>query len=202
MAKGNGAAPPVPEDTAPGSNVSSSSFLELYDDAVDAKAEIAAAQSKYRNILKRAKDAGINLAMFKAWLTDSNKTTDQRESNIKDYLLYARWLEKPINFQATFDLAPADESPSARAAREKHAMNEVYHDGLAVGRFGSPIESDPYQPGSEESQRWRRGWLKGQAEAIAGLGEGAERPKRGRKPSAPAPANVAEAEKMLEDADA
>lgn len=177
-----------PEPKPDGSNLSSATFLELYDEAVDLKAAMDAAQGRYRAGLKKADSLGINREMLLASLKLANQDRDRREMNDRDLRKYMAWLSMPLGAQGDLGLGdPApnghdagakEESEEDRAAAEKHKGAVAYHQGRDAGKLGANISSNPFTPGNEDYAIWSSGWHEGnrqKAETEAG-------PKRRGRP--------------------
>src|SRR5262249_34333730 len=148
---------------------------QLFDEAMDAKAVVTSAQGKYRNVLKRAKDAGINIDELRDAMKLSTQDRDRREANHRDRMRYMIWLGKPLGEQGTLDLggaAPNGDggalSDEDKEAIERHKASEAYREGHYAGKCGASVESCPYQPGYEQHQQWRLGWNAGQEELVNG----------------------------------
>lgn len=166
MARGR---PPMPR--ADGSNLQKSTFLEIYDEAIDAKAVLDSARGKYQAIFKRAETLGINRSALSWALKQSSRDRDKREIDDRDYRRYMAWLDMPLGTQAGFDfaapVAPAPESEADKAATEAHRQSTAYHQGVDAGRAGANISSCPYDVGSEEAQQFHSGWHAGQGEKVS-----------------------------------
>lgn len=170
-------------------NVTKATFIELYDEAVDAKAATDSAQGKYRNVLKRAKAEGIDPAILKEAMRLSNQDRDRRESDEKLRQQYMIWLDKPLGHQGALDLggaAAANETPEDKAATDKHKLSEAHREGHYAGKCGAAIESCPYQPGTEHHVTWRQAWNIGQAELVGGTVGRRGRPRRAPPEQPPA----------------
>lgn len=191
MARGR---PPKPRPD--GSNVTSETFLTVYDEAVDAKAVMDSARGKYQAVFKKAEQLGINRAMLSQAIKAAAQDRDKREINHRDYVKYMRWLNMPLGGQFDMDLggeAPrgADdgeedggeqETPTDEAAAQ-HRLKEAEREGFDAGKMGADLgRSNPFQPGSEEAQRFSTGWTRGQADAVSTM---APTPGRTRRIATP-----------------
>lgn len=166
------------------SNVTQATFLEFYDELVSAKAAVDGAQGTYRNILKRAKGANVNIDMLRASMKLANQDRLRRETDFRDLQQMMIWLEKPLGTQGSLDLpetAPA--STGDKDAAATHLLNEAEREGVEAGKHGANIASCPYQVGTEHHQRWTTGWHSGQREAV---GAGPGRSRRAPAPAAEA----------------
>ncbi len=195
MARGR---PPKPRPD--GANLSRATFLEIFDDAHNAKIAMDSARGKYQAIFKKAETLGINRAALSRALKESARERDKREIDHRDLMKYMAWLEMPLGAQGAFDLgdaAPnghdpdadegdtgdaAGESEEDRAAVEAHKGSVAYHQGHEAGKLGANVDSCPFLPGTEDNWRWHSGWQAGQAEAVSALAPAKGR--RARKPAA------------------
>lgn len=185
MARGR---PPKPRTD--GSNLQKSTFLQFYDEAVDAKAVLDSARSKYQAIFKRAESVGINRSALSWALKQASRDRDKREIDDRDYRRYMAWLEMPLGTQGGFEFGAGDtssagepETEADKAASEAHRQSAAYHHGVDAGRAGANISSCPFEVGSEDAQSWHSGWHAGQGEKVQELA-----PRRRGRPRATPPA--------------
>lgn len=165
-----------PEPKADSGNLKKETLLELYDDAVDAKAALDAASGKYRNVIKRAGALGINQAALKRVIAELNRDRDKREIDDRDFRKYMAWLGHPIGHQAEMfanDDAPAPNGhdPDSGEADEKHGLRVADREGYTAGKAGANVDSCPYELGSELAQVWHGAWHRAQKEAVHAMGE-------------------------------
>lgn len=162
-----------------GSNLQKATWLEIYDEAVEAKSVLDSARGKYQAIFKRAEGLGINRAMLSLAIKLADQDRDRREGDYRDMMKYMSWLEMPLGAQGDLDLgeAPTEGESDESEAVVNHRLAEAEREGFDAGKIGADLaRSNPYPVGSEAAQRYSTGWHAGQAEAVGQMGAG----KRGR----------------------
>lgn len=171
MPRGRKRREPQTEPTIAQPNVGKAEFLECYDDAIEAKANLDSARGKYQNVIKRAGTLGLNVAAFKRAIAESLRERDKREIDDRDMRKYMEWLGMPLGHQAemfTNDNAPKPNGhdPETSEADEKHALRVADREGYTAGKAGANVDSCPYELGSELAQVWHSSWHRAQSEQV------------------------------------
>lgn len=163
--------------------ISQAEFLNWLSELNDLDADVAAAvdrrKAKLADIKQRlGKD---EFASFKSSRKDAELPGESRERRELSRRKMMAWLNKPLGFQASLDMAPGtDENVVALST---HTLKAVDSEGYAAGKAGHLRESNPYTPGTEAAQRFDTAWLRGQADLAATLKpEDTEPKRRGRPP--------------------
>lgn len=189
MARGR---PPKPRPD--GANVTAACFLEIYDDAIDAKAVLDSARGKYQAVFKKAETLGINRAALSRAIQEAARDRDKREIDDRDFRRYMLWLDKPVGTQADFGFAdapapnghaPEPESEADKAATETHVKRVAYHQGFEAGKAGANISACPFGVGTEDAQLWTSAWHAAQTEMVHALAPSRGRGRRRRASAEP-----------------
>jgi hypothetical protein len=153
----------------PGSNTLSAdekaAFIREYRTQ---KRECESANGTLRNILKRAKAAGMKppqiIAAVKATAIDPEEVV----SNLRDQIEYMGILHIDIPRETLFDVDIQVTEKTAHADDLWDAEDKGYR----AGRNGVPIDDTPYDPTSQSElyAAWRRDWSKGQASIAREMG--------------------------------
>lgn len=150
-----------------------------YDEAHDL------AKSKhgvYRAALKAAKKSGIDEDALKDAIRIHTRSDEATESlyfrNLGRYLNY---MNSPLGKQFGLFDDGAGEVPAD--ARTKHEEWEANNQGYRAAQAGTPIDQNPWPPGSELAQVWSLGWKRGKKVVDDVLAGNPAEPvkRRGRK---------------------
>lgn len=174
---------------APTPNLTPEEFLKNYRRVADAKRdmdkvadELKSARGVYRSALKAAKKIGVNQAML---IQAMQIVTVQDEAEVtmdfRDLGRYLRYLNSPIGAQfGLFDDGQVEVSADARSEHDQWEANEQ---GYRAAQAGTPIDQNPWPPGSEIAQMWSLGWKRGKKVVDDVLAGNPAEPvkRRGRK---------------------
>jgi hypothetical protein len=166
-------------------NVTQATFLQFIDEYHGVDQAVAEAVGMRKDLRKRIRGAGLNLAAFDRARTEAEKSGDKREDEDREFRQYMNWLGKPIGYQADWVGAPPPPDGEDTAAIAEHQIHQVETHGRAAGEAGHNRGSNPWSPGTMLYTVWDESWMAGQ-EVIArkmGLAETPPR-RRGRPPGA------------------
>lgn len=177
-------------DAGVGHNLSRATFLEFKMSLDGIDRELAEVAETRRSLNRRRKDlrktmgaAGVDVEMFDRMAGDLDKPAEQRAAEQASYVRYMAWMQAPVGFQPSMDLASTDPGERAYNVHELHAIDG---EGFDAGRSGRRRDSNPYRPGDEPYQRFDNAWVRGQQVAIDTLsgkgGAAGEAPKRRGRP--------------------
>lgn len=174
---------------APTPNLTPEEFLKNYRRVADAKRdmdkvadELKSARGVYRSALKAAKKIGVNQAML---IQAMQIVTVQDEAEVtmdfRDLGRYLRYLNSPIGAQ--FGLFDDGQVEVSADARSEHDQWEANDQGYRAAQAGTPIDQNPWPPGSEIAQMWSLGWKRGKKVVDDVLAGNPAEPvkRRGRK---------------------
>lgn len=136
-------------------------------------------QGVLRNILKRAKSAGLNTKEMTASVQDLTQEPDIVAQNLSDGLRYRTLLGiKTITREALFDWSD-DVSPQTRHHDD---LWDAEENGYKAGRAGQSADDNPYDVGSELHVHWLGEYRKGQMSIAREMGPNVKQanPSRGR----------------------
>jgi uncharacterized protein (UPF0335 family) len=111
--------------------------------------DMAGTKGEIGGIYKRLKDVGFTKADVKWAFELQDKDASEVIATMERRLRIARWLGHRVARQ--FDMFDKDRTPAEDAA---------YEDGLAAGKQRKP-NSNPYDTGSPQGQRWQAGFNDG-----------------------------------------
>jgi hypothetical protein len=177
--------------SAAGGNVTQATFLQFVDEYSDVDQAVAQAVGMRKDLRKRIRGAGLNLAAFDRSRAEAEKSGDKREEEDREFRRNMAWLGKPIGFQADWVGAPSTSSgprPNGEdtAAVAEHQVHQVEAHGEAAGEAGRERGANPWSPGTLLYQTWDTAWMAGQETLARKLGpaEALAPRKRGRPPGA------------------
>lgn len=101
--------------------------------------------------LKEAEEDGIPKSDLKWALKAERQNQERALAKARREMEIARWLDLPVGTQ--LDLLAVDRTPAA---------DKAYEEGKTAGLQGKTCIS-PYDPSTEQSQKWIEGWHAGQA---------------------------------------
>lgn len=135
-------------------------FLKRYRDIADAKRDTEEAKQLWKAELHAASGSGINVKALKLCDKIRKMAPVEGQAYIRETILYLHWLgynvlEQEVLFadQATAGLT--DDVVST------HRAWEAGRAGYEAGRAGTPLDANPFKPGSEEYARWSTEWRDG-----------------------------------------
>ncbi len=117
----------------------------------DLDSEMAGTKGEIGGVYKRLKDIGFSKADMKWAMELDDKDASEVISTMERRLLIAKMMGHRVARQ--FDMFDKDRTPAEDAA---------YEEGLASGK-GRKSNSNPYDPGSIQGQRWQAGFNEGTA---------------------------------------
>jgi hypothetical protein len=126
-------------------------FLNAYTDLKGHKSDMASTKGDMGAIYKRLKDLGWSKADVEFAFTLEDKDVGKVVAEFERRIRIAKMFGHQIGRQ--IDLLDKDRTPQDERA---------YEEGLAAGKLRKSA-SNPYQPGSEEFQRWQEGMNEGTA---------------------------------------
>jgi ribosome modulation factor len=148
--------------------------------AEEQKRVVNEAQGTYRNTLKRAKQAGINLKALIATAAAAKQEPDQVRTDMRDQIRYMALRKLPVLPDHLFSGMDLDAMQRRSAVDDDWDANEK---GYRAGRAGMKIDDNPYHQ-TEQSELfvvWRDSWTKGQASLARELGPDVEQIGTARK---------------------
>lgn len=165
MSEANGSAAPA---TMKG--VDQAEYLRWHDELDDLDDAVKSALADRKNKLAEIKGRIGKEAMtaFNRTRKDRELSGELREMISAAYDKQMRWLGMPHNYQATMDF----EGGPVEEQMNESALKRIDRLGMAAGEGGRKPEENPYPPGSEQAQRWKSAWLRGQAKIAKSLGGG------------------------------
>lgn len=139
-----------------------------------------------RNIVKQAKNAGLDTTELLRAVKDRQREPDDVKAALRNYLRFTNLFQMPTK-QA--DLFPANAAPPldpSSVEGRKQAVFDAGNLGLRAGKAGFEISACPFHQSedSEEYQAWTTQWHAGQARLANGL---TDRTARGQRSSASNP---------------
>lgn len=164
------------------------------------KQECESANGVLRNIVKRAKSAGMNTKEMLAAIQATKIDPDEVVANLHDRIEYLGILRIDIPRESLFD--GIDIQVTAKTAHADD-MWDAEDKGYRAGRNGVPVADNPYDQSnqSELFAAWAREWNKGQGSIAREMGPSSQmasadrkRPARADQPTLagmPAPAKKA-----------
>ena len=164
-------------------NVSQGEFLGFLQEYAEADATVLAATNARKDLRKRieGKLGGKDeMIAFDRVRKDKEMSGEARTKRDLSHARMMAWLQMPVGFQPSMDLQSGDADTQAINV---HLLKEVDQRGFEAGKDGRRRDTNPYNPGTEQAQRWDSAWLRGQAEIASTMGTGAdngERRGRGR----------------------
>lgn len=170
-------------------NLTPEAFLQHYRVIGDAKRvmdrvqdELKSARGIYRSALKAAKKQGVNQAMLIEAMRIKTIADEAEEAmHFRDLGRYLRYLNSPLGAQfGLFDDGQVEVSADARAQHDEWEANDQ---GYRAAQAGTPIDQNPWPPGSEIAQVWSLGWKRGKKVVDDVLAGNPAEPvkRRGRK---------------------
>jgi ribosome modulation factor len=126
-------------------------FFHHLKRARDIATEMAELKKEFDFALKEAEEDGIPKGDLR-WALKAEKQNQERAlAKARREMEMARWLNLPIGTQ--LDIFAVDRTPVA---------DRAFEDGKTAGLQGKTCIS-PYDPSTEQSQKWIEGWHAGQA---------------------------------------
>lgn len=168
--------PPAP---TPPSNVSDDTYKEFCARALreklaldDLSAKRSEQNGRYRDVLKKAKEAGVDPAAIRWWLAEKAKDFDVLQSEHAARMRVARLMNMPINTQlGMFDDTGAGGGVSGSTDRGV-MQHEAYQIGLTAGKAAETFDPERYPNDPDLQGRYKDGWEDGQEENKRDLGRG------------------------------
>lgn len=148
--------------------------LQTQADAVEAsKIPYDEERGRYRSLCKAAKTDGVDIDQLLRVLKASKQDNDKRQSDLANYVRYARLMNVPLGTQ--FDLFGGDVPQQVATDNAKHNAKRA---GEAAGRRGEHRhDANPHDPASELFVAFDAGWMKAQTGMVNDLA-----PKPSAKP--------------------
>lgn len=177
-----------PNKIMPG--VDRAEYLKMHNelDEIESVVESALAdrREKLAQIKARLGDKN-DFAMFKVVRKDMELSGESREQRVQSYKKQMEWIGRPVNFQATMDLA--SDTPPVVVQMNIAELRRIDREGEAAGKAGHDRAGNSYTPGTEQAARWDQAWLRGQSTIAASMAppstsaaDGPQLRKRGRPP--------------------
>lgn len=141
-------------------------FLRLYREIRAARTPMESAVGVYRNARKKAKAAGIDDFALGIMERLSKMEADAAGVALRNLFRYAGWTNTDLGVSQgdLFDAAPEQQpTTEAQAAYRERIVEEA---GIAAGRNGEKIDSNPHPGGTPHHVAWVRGWHRGQEDAV------------------------------------
>lgn len=148
------------------SNLTPTTFLDLYRELRTAQRDIDSATGIKRGIIKRAKSAGVDLYALSLMDSLSKLEPDDAELRLRNLVRYASWADMKIGMQGDLFGATDDQQPTDKA-RGEHVEFLADDAGYSAGKRGDSIDTNPHKAGTPTFDRWRQGWHNGQAALAA-----------------------------------
>lgn len=143
------------------------------------------ANGELRNIVKKAKSAGVNPKEMIASVNDTTMEPEVVAQNMRDGVHYRSLLG--INTLTRTALFDGWDDGVTEQTQHRDDVWDAEDKGYKAGRAGVKADDCPYEFGSELAVHWRAEWNKGQASIARELGPNAKqadssraRPKRGK----------------------
>lgn len=172
-------------------NITQSTFLQFVDEYNDVDQAVSEAVGMRKDLRKRIRGAGLNLAAFDRARVQAEKSGDKREEEDREFRRYMGWLNKPIGYQSDWidperRAAISPNGPDGGediAAVSEHQKRQVELAGHSAGEAGRDRDANPWSPGTLLYTVWDGAWLDGQEVLASKIlpPETAPR-KRGRPP--------------------
>jgi len=164
------------------SNVSPEAILYHTHELSRTKRKITEANSAHRLAVKRAKSDNVPTEAILESIAWAALDPEVRRQKIIDRIKVeaARY---PENGEAITDLVSQLDVRVSEKMRYTDTLFDAEQRGYQAGKFGVPVEDNPYAIGSEMAQRWREFWSEGQAANAAQLGENARAADTSRRPA-------------------
>lgn len=164
-----------PPKQPPPSNVSDDTYKEFLAKALrekialdDLTAKRSEQNGRYRDVLKKAKEAGVDPAAIRWWLAEKSKDFDILQAEHAARMRVARLMNMPINTQlGMFDQDSGDAGSTDRGILQERA----YQVGLTAGKAAENFDPHRYPNDPDMQKRYDDGWHDGQdanAAAIKG----------------------------------
>ena len=168
--------PPKPQ---PPSNVSDDTYKEFCAKALREKIaldEMTAKRSeqngRYRDVLKKAKDAGVDPAAIRWWLAEKAKDFDVLQAEHAARMRVARLMNMPINTQLGMFDEGADTGDVSGSTDRGILQERAYQVGLTAGKAAETFDPQRYPNDPDLQERYRTGWSDGQEEHVQAVGRG------------------------------
>ena len=129
--------------------------------------KVEESNGEHRALLKSAKSAGMNTGMLLFSIRQSRRNSDEVIVDLRDGVHYMHLIGiSGLSPDAVF---ARDGGLTEKSLAEENAF-EAEDRGYRAGKNAHPIDSNPYEPGSELYVVWREHWHAGQAANAAALG--------------------------------
>jgi hypothetical protein len=122
---------------------------------------------EHRALLKSAKSAGMNTGMLLFSIRQSRRNSDEVIVDLRDGVHYMHLIG--ISGLSPESVFARDGALTEKSLLEENAF-EAEDRGYRAGKNAHPIDSNPYEPGTELYVTWREHWHGGQAANAASLG--------------------------------
>lgn len=171
-----------PQPAPATSNVSNDEIQQVMRDYRTQRRVCDTENGVLRNILKRAKNIGINTKALTATAKAARLDPDEVITELRDTLHYMSLTRMQVTPDSLFASWTPTVTEKSRMADDVWTAEDA---GYKAGRHGADRKECPYDRGSELEVAWLRWWTKGQESIAKELGENArqastarERPKR------------------------
>jgi len=168
-----------------GSNVPPETLLYYTHELTRSKRKIDEANSAHRLLIKRAKQDGVPTAAILESVADARLDPHERRQKLIDRIRVES-VRYPENGEALLTQIEALDTRVADKARTEDSLFSAEQRGYDDGRTGVPIDSCPFEAGSEFAGIWRRFWHEGQRVNAMRLGDNARQASTRRERESPA----------------
>lgn len=168
------------ETIAPPSDVGNDEVLDWIRQYQSQKRVVDSENGVLRNVVKRAKSAGVNIKAMLATVT-AVKDPDEIIRQIRDTLHYMSLKKMVVDRDDLFEGWSPQVTARSRMADDVWTAEDT---GYKAGRHGADIAECPYDAGSELQVAWLKWHAKGQETIAKEMGPGGEQAKatKARKP--------------------
>lgn len=159
-----------------GNGAAKGTFLEFIEEYTNVDQAVAEAVAMRKDLRKRIKGAGFNLAALDRARKLSQSSGEKRDAEDQHLRRYMEWLGKPLGFQAAMGfMANPTDQPKDAADVAPHQVHRVEDHGRVAAERGEPRTANPWSPGTFLCQIWDSQWLAATAkkEAAEEKGNGA-----------------------------
>jgi uncharacterized protein (UPF0335 family) len=166
---------------------------EMVERILSKKSDLDDARADIGSLYARAEEDGFNRRALKEAIRLKQMEADKRNDYLASLQAYCDKLEVWTQgdlFGAEPEIPAAPAAAGDGGAEGDMMLRGVARQGREAGLKGAAIESNPYQLGTPAWAAWDQGWLDGQAELAANLGNGHKRRGRPRKETEAEPAEA------------
>lgn len=150
-------------------------LLDFVKDAQVQRRSVASAQGRYRAVLKKAKEAGINTKLMLAAMAKLDQDSEDRKAEEAELHRYMGWMGMSVGAQSSMEL-----DKPAQKALDQFTIAQHEETGYRAGRGGRNRDDHGLTAGTPAHAAWDKGWSMGQADIAAEMAPG-ETKRTGRK---------------------